>query len=177
MVSEISREVKRQQAEKAAALGESKMRVSKRQLRRIIREEKRKILREQSWAMPDDSDPLDDPGTQMTSRPGKTKQTYWPEHDKSHEYKGASGKSFSKGALDDMQQAIDYFRDRGSEADAVDLEGLLAMASKELASGAEYPSEELFNRAYYETDTVVREEIPHEIYEWLSSWDDTRDVE
>jgi len=142
------------------------MKITKRQLRRIIREEKVKILREQ----------LEDKEV-LLSRPGGTQQTYWPEYDKSHEYEGVSGTSFSQEALDDMQQAIDYFRDRGAEADAVDLEELLALASKELASGAEYPSEELFNRAYYETDTVIREEIPHEIYEWLTSWDDTRDIE
>ena len=132
------------------------MRITKRQLRRIIREQ------------------LEDEEV-LLSRPGTTPQRYFPDLDKSHEYEGASGTSFSKGALDDMQQAIDYFRDRGSETDAVDLEELLAMASKELASGAEYPSEELYNRAYYETDTVVREEIPHEILQWTTSYDDSEE--
>lgn len=39
MVSEISRDVKRQQAEKAAMMGESKMKITKRQLKRIVKEE------------------------------------------------------------------------------------------------------------------------------------------
>ena len=134
------------------------MKVTKRQLRRIISEQ------------------LDDEAF-MLSKPRKKKkpQRYFPDLDKSHEYEGVSGTSFSKEALDDMQQAIDYFRDRGAETDAVDLEELLAMASKELASGAEYPSEELYNRAYYETDTVVREEIPHEILQWTTSYDDSEE--
>ena len=46
MVSDISHEVKRQQAERAATMGEGKMRVSKRQLRRIIKEEKAKLVSE-----------------------------------------------------------------------------------------------------------------------------------
>ena len=129
------------------------MKITRRHLRRIIREQ------------------LEDEKV-MLSRPGKIKQTYFPDLDKSHEYEGVAGTSFSQEALDDMQQAIDYFRDRGAETDAVDLEEILAMASKELASGAEYPSEELYNRAYYETDTVVREEIPHEIYAWATSFED-----
>ena len=46
MVSEITREVERQQAERASMMGESKMRISKRQLTRIIKEEKAKMLNE-----------------------------------------------------------------------------------------------------------------------------------
>ena len=140
------------------------MKVSKQQLRRIIREEKRKILREQF-----DDEPS------MLSRPGTTPQRYFPELDKSHEYEGVSGTSFDKYALADMQQAIDYFRGRGSEEDALDLEEIRDMAVKELASGAEYPSEALFNKVSHETDTVVREEIPHEIMQWTTSWDDSEE--
>lgn len=44
MVSEITREVERQQAEKAVTMGESKMKITKRQLKRIIKEEKVKLL-------------------------------------------------------------------------------------------------------------------------------------
>jgi hypothetical protein len=43
MVSDISNEVKIQQAERAAMMGESKMKISKRQLRRIIKEEKARL--------------------------------------------------------------------------------------------------------------------------------------
>ena len=139
------------------------MKITKRQLRRIIKEEKAKILREQFGDEPT-----------MLSRPGTTPQRYFPSTDKSHEYEGASG-VFRKDTLADMQQAIDYFRDRGAEEDALDLEEILAMAAKELNSGAEYPSEALFNRVTYETDTVVREEIPHEIMQWTTSYDDSEE--
>ena len=145
------------------------MKITKRQLRRIIREEKVKILREQ----------LEDKEV-LLSRPGGTQQTYWPEYDKSHEYEGVSGTSFSQEALDDMQQAIDYFRERGtemSEADAQDLERIRDMAVKELSTGAEYPSDMLYELVAENLDTAVREEIPYEIYQWATSWDDTRDVE
>ena len=140
------------------------MKISKRQLKRIIREEHRKILREQFGDEPP-----------MLSRPGTTPQRYFPDLDQSHEYEGASGGAFRKDTLADMQQAIDYFRGRGteaSEADAQDLEGIRDMAVKELASGAEYPSEKLYNWVSYNLDTVVREEIPHEIYTWATSWDE-----
>ena len=140
------------------------MKITKRQLRRIIREENQKLLREQF----DDETPL-------LSRPGDTPQRYFPELDKSHEYEGASG-VFRKDTLADMQQAIDYFRGRGTdsgEADAQDLEGIRDMAVKELASGAEYPSEKLYNWVSYNLDTVVREELPHELYTWTTSWDDS----
>jgi len=139
------------------------MKITKRQLRRIIREENQKLLREQ----------FGDEST-MLSRPGTTPQRYFPDLDQSHEYEGASG-VFRKDTLADMQQAIDYFRDRGAEEDALDLEEILAMAAKELNSGAEYPSEALFNRITYETDTVVREEIPHEIMQWTTSYDDSEE--
>ena len=139
------------------------MKITKRQLRRIIREENQKLLREQ----------FGDEST-MLSRPGTTPQRYFPDLDQSHEYEGASG-VFRKDTLADMQQAIDYFRDRGAEEDALDLEEILAMAAKELNSGAEYPSEALFNRVTYETDTVVREEIPHEIMQWTTSYDDSEE--
>jgi hypothetical protein len=143
---------------------EDKVKITKRQLRRIIKEERRKLLREQ----------FDDEPT-MLSRPGTTPQRYFPDLDQSHEYEGASGGAFRKDTLADMQQAIDYFRDRGAEEDALDLEEILAMAVKELASGAEYPSEALFNRITYETDTVIREEIPHEIMQWTTSYDDSEE--
>ena len=143
------------------------MKITKRQLRRIIKEEKRKILREQFG----DESP-------MLSRPGTTPQRYFPDLDQSHEYEGASGGAFRKDTLSDMQQAIDYFRNRGeggegNEADAQDLEEIRDMAVKELASGAEYPSDELFNKVDSGIDTVVREEIPHEIMQWTTSWDDS----
>jgi len=144
------------------------MKITKKQLRRIIKEEHRKILREQFG----DESPL-------LSRPTSgTPQRYFPDLDQSHEYEGAPtgpGGTFGKDTLADMQQAIDYFRGRGteaSEADAQDLEGIRDMAVKELASGAEYPSEKLYNWVSYNLDTVVREEIPHEIYTWATSWDE-----
>ena len=143
------------------------MKITKRQLKRIIREEKRKLLREQFG----DESP-------MLSRPGTTPQRYFPGLDQSHEYEGASGGAFRKDTLADMQQAIDYFRGRGtegSELDAQDLEDIRDMAVKELASGAEYPSEALFNKVSYETDTVVVEEIPHEIMQWTTSYDDSEE--
>ena len=140
------------------------MKITKRQLRRIIKEEMTRALREQFG---DESDFMD-------RRPGATPQRYFPDLDQSHEYEGASG-VFRKDTLADMQQAIDYFRDRGAEEDALDLEEILAMAAKELNSGAEYPSEALFNRVTYETDTVVREEIPHEIMQWTTSYDDSEE--
>ena len=144
------------------------MKITKRQLKRIIKEEKAKILREQFG----DESP-------MLRRPGKTPQRYFPDLDRSHEYEGASG-VFRKDTLADMQQAIDYFRNRGeggegSEADAQDLEKIRDMAVKELASGAEYPSEALFNMVSHEIDTVVVEEIPHEIMHWTTSWDDSEE--
>jgi hypothetical protein len=143
------------------------MRITKRQLRRIIKEEMTRALREQFG----DESPMD-------SRPGDTPQRYFPELDKSHEYEGVSGTSFDKYTLAEMQQAIDYFRGRGtegSELDAQDLEDIRDMAVKELASGAEYPSEALFNKVSYETDTVVAEEIPHEIMQWTTSYDDSEE--
>ena len=143
------------------------MKITKRQLRRIIKEEKAKILREQFG---DESSFL--------GRPGTTPQRYFPDLDKSHEYEGASGGAFDNETLADMQQAIDYFRGRGTdsgEADAQDLEGIRDMAVKELASGAEYPSETLFDWVSQNLDTVVREEIPHEIYQWATSWDDSEE--
>ena len=85
------------------------------------------------------------------------------------------GSAFKRRTLKDMQQAISYFRDRGSEEDAADLEKVRDMAVEQLASGAEYPSEELFNFAYYDLDTVVREEIPHEMIEWALSYDDSEE--
>ena len=45
---DLTLELKRQRAEKGTSLGESKMRVSKRQLRRIIKEEKARLMREAS---------------------------------------------------------------------------------------------------------------------------------
>jgi hypothetical protein len=81
--------------------------------------------------------------------------------------------AFKRRTLKDMEQAISYFRDKGNESDAVDLEKVRDMAVEQLASGAEYPSEELWNFAYYELDTVVREEIPHEMIEWALSYDDS----
>ena len=45
-VSDISHEIKIQQAERAAMIGESKMRITKRQLKRIIKEEKAKLMAE-----------------------------------------------------------------------------------------------------------------------------------
>ena len=143
------------------------MKITKRQLRRIIKEETRKILREQ----------LEDEEV-LLSRPGTTPQRYFPDLDQSHEYVGATtgpGGTFRKDTLADMQQAIDYFRDRGAEADAVELEGIRDMAVKELASGAEYPSDILFEWVTYNLDTVVREEIPHEIYTWATSYDDSEE--
>jgi len=144
------------------------MKITKRQLIRIIKEEKAKILREQFG----DESPL-------LSRPTSgTPQRYFPDLDQSHEYEGAAtgtGGTFRKDTLADMQQAIDYFRDRGSdggEADAQDLEGIRDMAVKELASGAEYPSEKLWNWVSYNLDTVVREELPHELYTWATSYDE-----
>ena len=137
------------------------MRITKRQLRRIIREENQKLLREQF-------------GDESNFMGGRGTQRYFPDLDMSHEYEGASG-VFRKDTLADMQQAIDYFRGRGAEEDALDLEEILAMAAKELNSGAEYPSEALFNRITHETDTVVREEIPHEIYAWATSYDDSEE--
>ena len=141
------------------------MKITKRQLIRIIKEEKAKILREQFG----DESPL-------LSRPTSgTPQRYFPDLDQSHEYEGAAtgtGGTFRKDTLADMQQAIDYFRDRGSEADAQDLEGIRDMAVKELASGAEYPSEKLWNWVSYNLDTVVREEVPHELYTWATSYDE-----
>jgi hypothetical protein len=131
------------------------MRITKRRLKRIIQEQLE----------------LDDRAP-MLSRPGNTPQRYFPDLDQSHEYEGASGGAFRKDTLSDMQQAIDYFRDRGSEEDAVDLEEIRDMAVKELASGAEYPSDELFNKVDSGIDTVVVEEIPHEIMQWTTSWDD-----
>ena len=44
---DVARDVGRQQSERSIALGESTMKVSKRQLKRIIKEEKRKLLKEQ----------------------------------------------------------------------------------------------------------------------------------
>jgi hypothetical protein len=140
------------------------MNITKRQLRRIIKEEKAKILREQFG----DESP-------MLSRPGKTPQRYFPDLDRSDEYEGVSGTSFDKYTLTEMQQAIDYFRDKGNEEDAVDLEEIRDMAVKELASGAEYPSDELFNKVDSGIDTVVVEEIPHEIMQWTTSWDDSEE--
>jgi hypothetical protein len=143
------------------------MKITKRQLRKIIKEEKAKILREQFG----DESP-------MLSRPGDTPQRYFPDLDRSDEYEGVSGTSFDKYTLAEMQQAIDYFRNRGeggegSEDDAQDLEKIRDMAVKELASGAEYPSEALFNMVSHEIDTVVAEEIPHGIMQWTTSWDDS----
>jgi len=143
------------------------MKIAKRQLRRIIKEEMTRALREQFG----DESPL-------LSRPGGTPQRYFPDLDHSHEYEGVSGTSFDKHTLADMQQAIDYFRGRGTEtgeADALDLEDIRDMAVKELASGAEYPSESLFNKVSYNLDTAVREEIPHELYTWATSYDDSEE--
>ena len=72
-----------------------------------------------------------------------------------------------------MDQAISYFRDRGSETDAVDLESIRDMAVKEKAGGAEFPSKELFDRVSYELDTVVYEELPEDFIDWLTSHDDS----
>jgi len=104
------------------------MKITKRQLRRIIKEEKAKLLSESSGFSPD--------------------------------------------ALKDMQQAIDFFRlERGDESDAASLENIQNMAVEELAAGAEYPSDELFDMAR-NLDTIVWDEVPHEISSWLESYDD-----
>ena len=83
------------------------MKITKRQLRRIIKEEKARILRENP----------------MLGRPGETSQTYFPSTDGRLE-----GPEFSQSAIDEMQYAIEMFLDDGYEADARDLEGVFSTA-------------------------------------------------
>jgi len=136
------------------------MKVTKRQLRRIIREEKRKILREQSWAMSTDSDPLDDPGTQMISRPGKAKQNYFPDTDARLE-----GPEFSQSAIDEMQDVIEMFLDDNEPAMAKALEGVFSTALHDMSAMGE-PSQKLINM-YQKLDDMARGEIPYEIGGWI----------
>jgi hypothetical protein len=131
------------------------MKITKRKLKRIIKEEMTRTLREQFGGGGGDLGPRGTP------------QRYFPDLDKSHEYEGPSGTSFDKYTLAEMQQAIDYFREeRESEEDAADLEKILAMAIQEKASGAEEGSDALAD-LISGLDTVVYEEMPHEIYRWV----------
>ncbi len=124
------------------------MKITKRQLRRIIKEEKAKILRE----------------SPMLRAPGKTKQTYFPSTDARLSSVEDDGE-FSESAIEEMQYAIEMFLDDGYEADARDLEAVFSAALHDLSAVGK-PSHKLIDK-YQRLDTLVREQIPYEIGAWI----------
>jgi hypothetical protein len=122
------------------------MKITKRQLKRIIKEEKTKILRE----------------SPMLGRPGKTQQTYFPSTDATMELEN----EFSQVAIEEMEDAIAMFAEDGYPEDARDLEAILDRALEDMEAGGE-PSESL-ETMYMNLDTIVREAIPHAMYAWMT---------
>jgi len=121
------------------------MKVTKRQLRRIIKEE---LLRE----------------APMLRAPGKIKQTYFPDTDARLSSVEDDGE-FSESAIDEMQYAIEMFLDDGYEADARDLEAVFSAALHDMSAVGK-PSRKLIDK-YQRLDTLVREQIPYEIGAWI----------
>ena len=117
------------------------MRITKRQLRRIIREE---LLRE----------------APMLRAPGKIKQNYFPGTDARLE-----GPEFSTSAIDEMQDVIEMFEDDNEPAIAKALEGVFNAALHDMSAMGE-PSQKLINM-YQQLDDMARGEIPYEIGGWI----------
>ncbi len=124
------------------------MKITKRQLRRIIKEEKARILRE----------------SPMVGRPGETPQTYFSSTDARLSSVEDDGE-FSQSAIDEMQHAIEMFLDDGYEADARDLEGVFSTALHDMSAMGE-PSQKLISM-YQRLDTLVRDQIPYEMGSWI----------
>ena len=124
------------------------MKITKSQLRRIIKEEKARILRE----------------SPLLRAPSKIKQAYFPSTDARLSSPGDDAE-FSQSAIDEMQYAIEMFLDDGYEADAKDLERVFNTALHDMSAMGE-PSQKLINM-YQKLDDMASGEIPYEIGGWI----------
>ena len=117
------------------------MKITKQQLKRIIKEE---LLRE----------------APMLRAPGKVKQTYFPSTDARLE-----GPEFSESAIEELQYVIETFLDDGDTATAQALEAVLSTALHDNRANGE-PSQKLL-KIYQGLDDMAAGEIPYEIGGWI----------
>ena len=141
------------------------MKITKNRLKRIIKEEAKKMFREGSYIV-ERSNPLEDPGTQMVSRPGKIKQNYFPDTDD----RGEAGEEFGEAAIDEMQYVIEMFLDDDEPAIAKALKVVFSTALHDKSATGE-PSQKLI-KMYQNLDDVARGEIPYEIGSWIRGEED-----